>query len=595
MAKKRYLSIIGTMVIVVTILFTGCAVNTGLDSQKVDIPEGYGLINVELMGATRSMSVSSYHITATKSGETDVTATTFTPSVTLTLKLGTWNVAVVARNSEGVDVYYGYNDVNVVEGGTTAKIGLAAKTGAVKYTVDYAFADYVTKVTAVASRSTFTDRSKEVAVPVSNLGTDIYVFDLLEGDWNVVIEAKDASDKVYFDKTVTESIVNNVLNKTTVTLDQAALRTISMSPVAGAYDSDTNVTLSTPDGGATIHYTTDGSTPTTGSPVYSGAIAVAGDGTVMTIKAIAAQAGLTSSDEVSGTYSITYNAVAAPSFSPLGGTYNADQSVTLSSGTAGATILYSTDGSVPSLTYSSPITVTSGTTTIRAIATKSGMADSSENSEVYTIDYPEADTPSFNPVAGTYNSIQNVNIFCSTPSSTIHYTTDGSTPTLASPVFGSSITLDTDGTYTIKAIAEAPGYDPSLVGEAIYTIDLQGDTNLTFELAKNIVIEDVLQELTFSSQSVQYLSFEPASAGDITIEWSDSADGDGSATADVKVTLIENDMETINTLNGVDNGYAGNAQTVSLSAARYFLKVESMTGGAISGTYKSRLQEWAVD
>ena len=65
--------------------------------------------------------------------------------------------------------------------------------------------------------------------------------------------------------------------------------------------------------------------------------------------------------------------IAAPTFSPVAGSYTSNQSVTLSCATAGTTIYYTTNGSAPtnsSTSYSSAISV-SATTTINAIAYKS--------------------------------------------------------------------------------------------------------------------------------------------------------------------------------------------------------------------------------
>ncbi len=82
--------------------------------------------------------------------------------------------------------------------------------------------------------------------------------------------------------------------------------------------------------------------------------------------------------------------VAAPTFSPPGGTYSADQSVTLSCATTGAAIHYTTNGSTPtaaSPTYATPISVAGyGTTmTIKALAVKAGMIDSAVASAAYSI------------------------------------------------------------------------------------------------------------------------------------------------------------------------------------------------------------------
>lgn len=79
--------------------------------------------------------------------------------------------------------------------------------------------------------------------------------------------------------------------------------------------------------------------------------------------------------------------VAAPTFSPPAGTYTTAQSITLACSTPGAVIRYTTDGSTPtsaSTAYTGAISV-SKTTTIKAIATKAGMSDSTVVTSAYTI------------------------------------------------------------------------------------------------------------------------------------------------------------------------------------------------------------------
>lgn len=70
---------------------------------------------------------------------------------------------------------------------------------------------------------------------------------------------------------------------------------------SGAVTAGTSVTLSTTTQGATIHYTLDGSTPTTSSAVYTSGITV---NEPMTIKAIAVKEGLTDSAIATFTYEI---------------------------------------------------------------------------------------------------------------------------------------------------------------------------------------------------------------------------------------------------------------------------------------------------
>lgn len=78
---------------------------------------------------------------------------------------------------------------------------------------------------------------------------------------------------------------------------------------------------------------------------------------------------------------------ATPTFSPAAGTYASAQNVVLNCSTAGAAIHYTTDGSDPttsSPTYSAAIPV-NATTTIKALAEKSGMTNSAVASATYTI------------------------------------------------------------------------------------------------------------------------------------------------------------------------------------------------------------------
>lgn len=84
---------------------------------------------------------------------------------------------------------------------------------------------------------------------------------------------------------------------------------------------------------------------------------------------------------------------ASPAFWPAPGSYSqtqAGQSITLSDGTAGAAIYYTTDGTTPttaSTIYANPITI-SATATIKAIATASGFSTSAVASGSYTLTPP---------------------------------------------------------------------------------------------------------------------------------------------------------------------------------------------------------------
>ena len=76
--------------------------------------------------------------------------------------------------------------------------------------------------------------------------------------------------------------------------------------------------------------------------------------------------------------------------------------------------------------------------------------------------------PIFSPPPGTYTIPQKVTLSCSTSLATIHYTTDGSEPTISSPIYSTQI--DVSDTTTIKARAYKSGATPSGTVMGTYTI-----------------------------------------------------------------------------------------------------------------------------
>lgn len=152
---------------------------------------------------------------------------------------------------------------------------------------------------------------------------------------------------------------------------------ISADKTSGTYYEPFSVAL-TGTAGATIRYTTDGSTPTaTTGLVYSAPISVSA---TSNIKAIAVS-GTTVSSVLNLTYTIAPLSISADKTS---GTYYTPLSVILSS-VAGTTIRYTTDGSTPTATtgtvYSAPISI-NATTIIKAISVLNSTVSS-----VLTLNY----------------------------------------------------------------------------------------------------------------------------------------------------------------------------------------------------------------
>jgi len=166
--------------------------------------------------------------------------------------------------------------------------------------------------------------------------------------------------------------------------------TPTFSPAAGTFTSAQTVTISDSTSGASIYYTTNGTTPTTSSTLYSAPIAISA---TTTIEAIASDAPTyTNSNVATATYTINLPAAATPTFSPAPGTFTSAQSVLLADTTTGASIYYTTNGSTPTTastlySLSTPIAVSS-TTTINAIAVAPGFSNSAVATGTYTINGP---------------------------------------------------------------------------------------------------------------------------------------------------------------------------------------------------------------
>lgn len=94
------------------------------------------------------------------------------------------------------------------------------------------------------------------------------------------------------------SAYNDTAGSTTLT----AVAAPTFSPAPGTFGSAQTVSLSTSTSGAAIRYTTDGSTPTATSPLYSGSFLVS---TTRTVKAIATKSGFTNSPVSSGAYTVS--------------------------------------------------------------------------------------------------------------------------------------------------------------------------------------------------------------------------------------------------------------------------------------------------
>ena len=333
--------------------------------------------------------------------------------------------------------------------------------------------------------------------------------------------------------------------------------TPTFSVAAGTYNESKSVTLSCTTTGATIRYTLDNSTPTSTSSVYSSAISVAES---KTIKAKAFKSGLTDSDLATATYTIK---CATPTFSVAAGTYTESKSVTLST-TYGTKIYYTTNGSDPttsSAEYTGAITV-SKTTTIKAIAWKSGCTNSEIASRTYTI---QCATPTFSVNGGTYTSNQSVTL-ATTYGDKIYFTTNNSTPTTESTEYTGAIAVNQ--TTTIKAIAWKEGCSNSSMASATYTLQCVAPT---FDVAAGTYT---------GAQTVAISSATP----DVTIRYTTNNSNPTTTTGTVYTEPIT--VSSSQTIKAI--AYKNNWSASSVASAAYTIKYT--VNWVVSGTTISTVQ-----
>lgn len=230
------------------------------------------------------------------------------------------------------------------------------------------------------------------------------------------------------------------------------------------------VTIECTTADSVIYYTIDNSTPDKTSTLYENSFQLTDSATV---KAIAYVDDYASEVASESWVKPAPGQVATPSITPASGAYTIGTSIEISCSTDEAVIHYTTDGSNPSSsspTYSSAITLEDDMT-VKAIGIKDGMTDSNIASVAYTI--AQVATPLISPAESSVEYGSQISISMLNPDGeTIHYTTDGSAPNESSPVYSSSITVDQESSFSVRAIAFKANYRPSAIAEKTYTVTL---------------------------------------------------------------------------------------------------------------------------
>lgn len=213
--------------------------------------------------------------------------------------------------------------------------------------------------------------------------------------------------------------------------------------------------------GVEIRYTLDGSEPTISSPLYVAGILLSTSATVKT-RAFNPPGG--SASAAVATFTIKS---LAPSISPDEGVFETSRLITMTNPNPIGSIYYTLDGSEPtesSTLYEGPFTLTQNADIRARVISPLNIPSDIAEADILI----QVATPTSIPDAGAVEAGDLVELECSTPDATIHYTTNGSTPTTSSPVYSTPIIVNE--TTTIKAIAVKAGCTNSDVFEGVFIV-----------------------------------------------------------------------------------------------------------------------------
>lgn len=352
-----------------------------------------------------------YHLVAPDGTVTDDSDTagskTFSP-----LMIGAWSAAISAKNASGVVLLNGSTNFTIVAGqAASVTVDLAAATGYGSVNIAFSFPSIVASVSGTITNEATPGSSTGIASKLTYdaaTGSGTYTDSLAAGTYSLTLDLKDSANNVVGTVTEDVDVFANITTNPQITLSASDLNHLPAAPVTPSVArlGDDSVTLAlTPVLGATGYnvYYAPGTTATTADPKAAGSPFAT---TTAAIPGLSNQTeyafvvtALNSAGESGSSGVLTATTLGAPpstpSYSLAGGSYSGPQTVSIAS-SAGATIRYTIDGSLPTSTHGTVYVgavYVGGSITIQAIAYQSGRANSDIGASVYRIsNYALGDT-----------------------------------------------------------------------------------------------------------------------------------------------------------------------------------------------------------
>ena len=149
-----------------------------------------------------------------------------------------------------------------------------------------------------------------------------------------------------------------------------------------------------------------------------------------------------------------------------------------------------------------------------------------------------------------------------------------------------SVSLDA-GTYFLK-LSTTSGEAETGICKIMLT-DSEPDNVIGVDFIKRLLIVDAFSTVEFAAEQEKWLVVSPVESSAYALVWSDSGEGDGTATMDILTTLYTQDKTTVMSgIDGLDNGYL-DPPRVFLDPGDYYICIETTNGVPQSGAVKIKI------